>query len=896
MARLFELITPLGKDLLFRTMRGREELGRASEFALSALSPRPDISPSELLAKNVTVKMELRGGQFRFFNGYVTRFAPEGMAGRYFRYHLGMRPWLWFLTRTADCRIFQDKTVPDILKEVFAKHPVAAFDDSALTDLYTRREYCVQYRETDFNFVSRLMEEEGIYYYFEHSDGRHLLKLVDSYSGHKALEPKATIAFSEPTMRGRVDEEFIQTWSFAQSIQPGEVALDDYDFTKPKADLSVKGKLIEPHEHADYEVFDYPGEYDETGPGEHYVRARVDELHAAFDRAEAECNVREIAVGRLFNLANAPRRDQEREYLITGARYELLDNPYETASEQPASYYCSFTALQSRQQFRPERITPEPRVNGPQTAVVVGPANEEIWCDKYGRIKVQFHWDRYGKRDENSSCWIRVAKGWAGAGWGMMFLPRIGQEVVVDFLEGDPDRPIIIGSVYNADEMPPYELPANKTRSTIKSRSSLRGAPSNFNELRFEDKKGDEQVFIHSQRRMDVRVLASYFETNHADRHTVVGWEKGTEHGGDLNVLVNNDHNVHIKGGRYDRIEKVLNLTVVGDVVRDLESNEATLVTGKSELNAREVVIEALTKISLKVGPNFILIDPSGVTIYGVMVKINSGGFGTETGDPSIEDPLDAATSDTGEPGYLERARRGGGGKRGRTRRTLRSQHAKIPPRPGEDARMTAMRNTLQNSAAGRHALEVYERYGVTSSFVTGVGGSFDSTANNMNLDPAWGDFNNAAFVHEMNHAQNDHEHTTGDITNQSRADYVDTMLREEAHGDAAAIQTQEQLADAGQPQTNVFPNTNLYRQGYNRGAQDAQRANPNATPEELDAAGRQAGEQRILDEYRAGRVTPSNVNGTPQPPYNQYYGNAWDAAHPAPAPAGGGGGAGGTP
>jgi len=348
MARIFELTTPLGKDvLLFRSMHGREELARLSEFDLSAVSTRSDIGPGDLLGKSVTVKVELRNrGGYRYFNGYVTRFAQGGMVGRHYQYVLTVQPWLWFLTRTADCRIFQEKSVPEIVKEVFADHPVAVFEDG-LTGTYKKREYCVQYRETDFDFVSRLMEEEGIYYYFDHQDGRHTLKLVDAYSGHKALEHKASIAYYPPGKETRADEEFIHSWTFAQSIQPGAVALDDYDFTKPKADLTVKAKLVQKHERADYEVFDYPGEYLQTGDGEHYVRARVDELHAEFDRAAAECNVREIAVGHLFNFTNAPRPDQEREYLIASASYELRDNAYESSLKEAADYSCSLTVLQS---------------------------------------------------------------------------------------------------------------------------------------------------------------------------------------------------------------------------------------------------------------------------------------------------------------------------------------------------------------------------------------------------------------------------------------------------------------------------------------------------------------------------------------------------------------------
>ena len=579
MARMIELTTPLGKDvLLFRSLHGREELARLSEFDLAALSSRADISPGDLLGKDVTVKLELLGGGYRYFNGHVTRFAQGGMVGRNYQYRMTARPWLWFLTRTADCRIFQEKTVPEIVKEVFADHSTAVFEDG-LTGTYAKREYCVQYRETDFNFVSRLMEEEGIYYYFDHKDGRHVLKLVDSYSGHKALEHKATIAYYPPGKEIRADEEFIHAWAFAEGVQPGAVALDDYDFTKPKADLTVKAKLVQKHERADYEVFDYPGEYLQTNDGEQYVRARVDEFHAEFERAEGECNVREIAVGRLFNFTNAPRRDQEREYLIVGARYHLQDNAYETSAGEGATYDCWFTVLQSRQQFRPTRITPEPRVNGPQTAVVVGPSGEEIWCDKYGRVKVQFHWDRYGKKDENSSCWIRVASPWAGARWGGIALPRIGQEVIVDFLEGDPDQPIITGRVYNADQMPPYALPANATQTGIKTRSSKGGGAANFNELRFEDAKGKEQVFVHAEKNLGLRVKNESREFVGKDAHVIVE--------GSRNEKVGQDH--YLKTGM-------------------------------------KIVIEAGMELTLKSSGGFIKIDPSGVYINGTMVFINSGG------------------------------------------------------------------------------------------------------------------------------------------------------------------------------------------------------------------------------------------------------------------------------
>lgn len=629
MGRLFELMTPLGTDvLLFRAMRGHEELGRLSEFRLSTLSTRSDLKPGDLLGKSVTVAVELRGGGHRHFNGIVNRFAAGGMVGRHHHYALRVQPWPWLLTRTADCRIFQDKSVPDIIRQVFADHSVG-LAEYELTGHHPPREYCVQYRETDFDFVSRLMEEEGIYYYFEHADGKHVMKLVDSPAGHKELAGKPAIAFFPPGTQVRVEEEFIHAWTFAQSIQPGVMALDDYDFTKPKVDLTAKAQMLQRHENAKYEVYDWPGEYRDEAAGEWLVQARVDERHSEFERAEAECNVREIAVGRRFTLTNGPRRDQEREHLIVSADYEWRDNAFETSAEEPATYHCSFTALSSKQQFRPARSTPRPTVKGVHSAVVVGPAGEEIWTDKYGRVKVQFHWDREGKKDENSSCWIRVAQFWAGNRWGASFWPRIGQEVIVDFLEGDPDQPIIVGTVYNADQMPPYlgDGPDPKHKndarlSGIKSNSTPGGR--GFNELRFDDTKGKEQVFIHAQRSMDTRVGASHRHTVGGSYHVNIGYEdeEGGKHG-DLRIKVKKDQHHWVEGDARIKIEGAQDVDIGKAVNRIFGDHVADNIASEWAVSARKIVFEATQSITLAVGGNFVEIGPAGVTVYGTLVQIN---------------------------------------------------------------------------------------------------------------------------------------------------------------------------------------------------------------------------------------------------------------------------------
>jgi type VI secretion system Vgr family protein len=876
--RIATLNTPLGGDtLVFQSLSISEELGRLFSLDIAAASERGDLKADDLLGKGVSVELQCPRGGVRYFHGFVSRFSRIPRPGtRYFAYHLSAVPWLWFLTRQSDCRIFQNKTLQDIMRDVFDRGGFSDFKFQ-LSGNYTPWEYCVQYRETDFNFVSRLMEQEGVYYYFEHEKDKHTAVFADSPAAHQPFPKYEKLTFSALTTIHERDQEHIYDWVAEGRHHSGKHQYTDYDFTRPNTDLKTPESNPGRFAHSDFEIYDYPGEYDKRSDGEQWSRVRMEELRADRETFQGGGDVTGLATGRKFTLSEGPHPVDVGDYVVIASSIDLQSNVYESGStgEMGESYHCTFTAIKAADQFRPARLTPKPMIHGLQTAVVTGPKGEEIYTDKYGRIKVQFFWDREGKADENTTCFIRVAQFWAGRKWGAMFLPRIGQEVVVSFLEGDPDQPLVIGSVYNGEQMPFYPLPDHKTKSTIKSNSSKGG--EGFNEIRFEDKKNGEQVFIHSEKRMDVRVKASVFETNGGNRDINIGAKTDKYPGGNLSITVGADENVHINGALYERVERKLNQTVVGDVIEDYEANLSTMVKSKVELNAREIIVEAAQRISLKVGGNFILIDPSGVTIYGMMVKINSGGFGVETGDPGIDDPLDAETADTGEPGYLERPRSAGVG--GHRHRTLHSQHAPSLPRPGEDARMTAIRNRLSTIPAGRHALEVFDQNQTTASFTPGIGGFFDPATNNMNLDPTWGDFNNTAFVHEMNHDQSSHEGTSADINTANRADYVDGELREEAHGDALANQAADELAASGNPQTTPPPNQAEYHTGYQEGVDAARRANPNATPEELDAAGRQSGEQRVLDNYRSGRVTTSNTNQ----PYPDYYGNAWDAAHPHP-------------
>ena len=591
MARTFELITPLGADvLLFHRMSAREELSRLSEFQIDVLSTRGDINLDEILGKNVTVKVELPEDKLRHFNGFVTRFAQVGMRGRYHAYQATVRPWLWFLTRRANCRIFQQMKVPDILKKIFNDYPGVADTKFELTGSYRTWDYCVQYRETDFNFVSRLMEQEGMYYYFKYQEGRNSAMVCDSYGAHSALAGCEQLPFIPQERMTRPEQERISAWSFEREIQPGRYVLDDYDFEKPSVELQVKTKFKRDHSFADYEVYDYPGEYMVTAEGEDCVRTRIEELHAQFELAHGRTNARAFSVGYLVKVTGQTRSDQDREYLVVSAQHQLEYSEYEAMEETGTSYDCGFTVMNSRQPFRAARITPKPIVQGPQTAVVVGPDGDEIYTDKYGRVKVQFHWDRVGKKNENSSCWIRVSHPWAGKNWGMVAIPRMGQEVIVDFLEGDPDQPIITGRVYNAEQMPPWELPGNMTQTGVLTRSTKGGSGTNANAIRFEDKKGSEQLWIHAEKNQDIEVENDETHWVGHDRKKTIDHDETTHVKHDRTETVDNNETITIGVNRTEKVGSNEDITIGVNRTEKVGSNESitigsnrTITVGASE-------------------------------------------------------------------------------------------------------------------------------------------------------------------------------------------------------------------------------------------------------------------------------------------------------------------------
>jgi type VI secretion system secreted protein VgrG len=611
-----EITTPLGDDvLLFHGMHAREEISRLGECQLDLLSTKGDVNLDDILGKNVTVKLALANDKTRYFNGYVTRFSQGGVLGRYYRYYATVRPWLWFLSRTADCRIFQDMTVPDIVKAVFGDHETADFKFE-LTGSYRKWTYCVQYRETDLNFVSRLLEHEGIYYYVKHTEGHNQLIVTDSYSGHEAFPGAGDIHFIAPDRLARPDIEHIQTWDFSREIQPGVYVHDDYDLERPSVELRTQKTVPRKYSPSNYEIFDYPGHYLQKADGEQYASVRIDEYGSQFEIAQGTTNVRGMSVGYLFSLLDCPRTDQNREHLVLAASYDLEFSDYEALPDRGgSSFHCSFTAMSSKQQFRPRRNTPKPFVQGPQTAVVVGPAGDEIYTDKYGRVKVQFHWDRRGKKDQQSSCWIRVSSPWAGKGWGGVSTPRIGQEVVVDFLEGDPDQPIITGRVYNAEQQPPFGFPAGAVISGVKSKTH-KGA--GFNEMSLDDTAGKERVFIHGQYNMDTVIehdQTSTIHNNRTDRVDVddsesIGnnqkWDVGVNRdakigsnetltvGANRTKGIGGNETVTVGGNRTETVSKSETLTVALQRTHSVGINE-TISVGA----AQEVTVGGLQAVTV---------------------------------------------------------------------------------------------------------------------------------------------------------------------------------------------------------------------------------------------------------------------------------------------------------
>ncbi len=574
MAAPFRLQCALADDVLrVHACASREALSELGETTLTLLSERKDIRASELLGKPATLTMALRDDGPRHLGGYVTRFAQTGFEGRHTVYQMTLRPWLWLLTRTADCRIFQEMTVPDIVKQVFDDHPVARHEFK-LMRAYRPWTYCVQYRETDFNFIARLLENEGIYWYFTHDEGGHTLVLADAASAHDCAPGCESLPFYAGGGNTPPALEYIDTWITQESLKPGKVVITDYDFERPSASLEAQQDRARGYDLSDGEVFDYPGGYLQTADGTQYAEDRLDEIQSACARYDGDTNAQGVCTGHLLSLERHPRDDQNSKYLITSTTIQLRQAATESASGD-SELRCRFGAIPADQQFRPERRTPKPMAPGPQTAIVTGPAGEEIFTDKYGRVKVQFHWDRRGQRNETSSCWIRVSQPWAGKGWGGVSIPRIGQEVVVDFVEGDPDQPLITGRVYNAEQMPPYGLPAAAVISGLKSKTH-KGA--GYNEMSMDDTAGKEMITIHGQYDMATTIEHDQTSTIHNNRTDTVDVDDSETVGNNQTQTVGVNQSISIGADRSKTIGANETVSVGANRTESVASNETITI------------------------------------------------------------------------------------------------------------------------------------------------------------------------------------------------------------------------------------------------------------------------------------------------------------------------------
>ena len=611
--RPMKLTTPLGPNKLIPVaMHGHEAVSELFQFQIEAVwTGEAPLDFKSVLGFNVTLQLDLPAGK-RFINGIVQSITQGVHDSERFitHYILQVVPEMWIMTRDVQSRIFQQKSVPDIVQAVWSKLGLTSTLKKNITGTHNPRGYCVQFQESDFQFVSRLMESEGIFYYFQHEDGKHTCVMADANTAFQPLPGGSTVKFDET--QGAVREvSKIHEWHKGQEMRSGKYSLEDWNFETPATDLLVsEPTLVKVQGNDKLELYEYPGGYMQKGDGEGIVKLRMQDeetpgttvhgrsLHGGF------CPAYKFTLDEYFS-------DSGKEWVLTSVDHGAKQPLVLTPEEQPFEYSNAFTCIASATTYRPARVTPAPRVKGLQSAIVVGPSGEEIYTDQYSRVKVQFHWDREGTKDEKSSCWIRVATFWAGKQWGAIHIPRIGQEVVVDFVDGDVDRPLIVGSVYNANTMPPYTLPANMTQSGVKSRSSKGGAAANYNELRFEDKKGSELVTLHAEKDQSI-------EVENDETHWV---------GHDRKKNIDNDETTTVKGKRTETVTGNETITVdQGNRSLTLnmgnDSTELKMGNQSTKVDLGKIDEEAMQSITLHVGQSSIKIDQMGVTIQGMMIKI----------------------------------------------------------------------------------------------------------------------------------------------------------------------------------------------------------------------------------------------------------------------------------
>jgi len=654
----------LGPDaLLLEAIHGVEGVSRLFTFELDMISEDREIEAADVLGTGMLVRMDLPDGEQRFLHGLVNRFTQSDVQAEFSQYEAEIVPWTTLLTYSRQSRIFQELTVLEIVEQVFGDLGHSDFD-LRCTRPYAKREYCVQYRETDWAFVSRLLEEEGIFYFFEHEEERHLLVLADD---NQAFEPAAaggSFLFDTEGVVGETD--VIRSLAQERAIHSGKVVLRDYDYLNPSVSLeaSLEGEP-EVSGLTSLEIYDYPGEYSTLDDGDRIARLQLEAREAEYHTVRGDGDVRALCSARTFALRGHPLSGHNREYLVRTVRHHARNAGVRSQGSGGFEYRNEFRALPSDVPFRPARRTPAPLVHGPQTAVVVGKSGEEIWTDSHGRVKVQFHWDRHGQLDENSSCWLRVAMPWAGKGYGSLTIPRIGQEVVVGFLEGDPDRPLIVGSVYNAEQTPPLDPSEGGMSQGMISRSTPGGG--GFNQISVNDTAGEEGVTIHAQFDMNTTVGNDSTEdvgndrtasvatndalTVGADQTLEVGGNREASIGGDESVVIGGEQAVSVSADRSVDIgaagsiaagadlalEGGANVTVASgaDTAIDASANFATTagvnldLTGgaAASMTAPQISISGDGTVEITCGGSSIKMTPASIEISAPTITVNGSGM-----------------------------------------------------------------------------------------------------------------------------------------------------------------------------------------------------------------------------------------------------------------------------
>jgi type VI secretion system secreted protein VgrG len=623
--RFIAITTPLGKDeLLLTAIEGAEYVSSLFQFQLTTLSTNLEIKPEEIIGKQVSVKIQNEQG--RVFHGFVNQFSFGEVKSNGFReYRLTMVPWLWFLSKTENRRIFQNKNTRDIVSQVFSDLGFNDFDFRAQGG--KPREYCVQYGESDLHFVSRLLEEEGYAYYFKFEEKKHTLVIVDKANAYDET-PETNLNYS----KGSTPDSQILDWEHNYEFRKGVWTLNDYNFKEPNKSLIAETKSKSKFANVGkFKHYDYPDLY-EFGSGQELVKIRMDAEEVPMDTIEGASNCSTFYAGGMFKVDQHDAKSEKGSYILLAVQHQAHDSSYFSGESGDSDYINQFTCIPSEVHFRPIQTHHRPVMKGPQSAVVTGPAGEEIYIDEFGRIKVQFIWDREGKKDENSSCFLRVMQSWAGNGWGASFIPRIGHEVIVTFLDGDPDRPIITGTVYNGQNKPPY---SSKTQSGIKTHSTKGGSAANFNEIRFEDKKGSEQVYVHAEKNMDTMVENDETLTVDHDRTKTIKHDENSTIENDRNKIVNNnqsetiknnktievgnDHNETVKSNMTIHVEKDLKETVRGKYVEN--------VTKAYDLHAKTITMDADDSITIKTGAAKIVMKSNGdITMSGKTINIKGSG------------------------------------------------------------------------------------------------------------------------------------------------------------------------------------------------------------------------------------------------------------------------------